>query len=311
MTVIQLECFMEVYKQRNFSKAAANLYLSQPTLSRHIQALEEELRATLFIRANNTIRLTAIGQALYPTLERLYREFRGASAEMQEIVDRHTGLFRIGVAASLQLQDEHRRAIRQIRAQHENAKIQICHLNMNKINSALMSGTVDVLFALDSFIPPSDKVHTHPLHLDRMCLAVPADHPNANLTVIDHNKMKSYFPDLDLCLLDAGNFDPEVQQELTSSMENYDVNQTIVKVPHSDYDMEDILLMVNSGLGITCINESSILQNSECVRMIPLVDTTPEGVQYRHVTVGVYWIDKNYSPILKSFIKALKQQYEK
>lgn len=308
MTVIELECFMEVCKQRNFSKAAANLYLSQPTLSRHIQALEEELRATLFIRANNTIRLTAIGQALYPTLEKLYQEFRNASAEMQEIVDRHTGLFRIGVAASLQLHDEHRLAIQQVKAKYPSAKIQVCHMNMSQINASLMSGAVDVLFALEAFVPPSDKVHSCQLCQEKMYLAVPANHPNANLPTINQDNIKDYFPELDFCLLDATTFDPQIQGDLKSGVKGYDDDNEVVKVPSSSYDMEDILLMINAGLGVTCINESCILKNNPLVHMIPLVEVTPEGTRHKQVSLGVYWIDKNYSPILKTFVQSLKSQ---
>ena len=47
MTVVQLECVLEAARQQNFSKAAANLYLSQPTLSRNFgcRFLTEQTRA--------------------------------------------------------------------------------------------------------------------------------------------------------------------------------------------------------------------------------------------------------------------------
>lgn len=307
MTVIQLECFMEVYKQRNFSKAAANLYLSQPTLSRHIQTLEEELRAPLFIRASNTIHLTAIGQALYPTLEQLYRSFREASAEMSQIVDRHLGLLRIGVSATLQIRDECRWAIQQTREKYPNAKIQVCHLSMSQIHSSLMSGSVDILLALDAFVPPSDKVYHYHFPQEQMFLAVPAEHPNAEMETIEQARIKDFFPDLDFYLLDAAEFDTALQEDLKSSHNDYDNNIDIVKIPSSSYDMEDIMLMVRAGLGVTCINEHSVLRGSPRVRMIPLVDVTPTGVERKMVTIGAYWNDKNNNPILRSFVKDLKR----
>lgn len=310
MTVIQLECFMELNKQRNFSKAAANLYLSQPTLSRHIQALEEELRATLFIRSNNTIRLTAIGEALCPTLERLYHEFQTASVEMREIVDRQTGLFRIGVSASLQLQNTERRAIQQLKTKHPNTKVRITHLNFNQIYNALMNGSVDILFALDAFMPPSDKVYARPIYTDTMCLAVPSNHPNADLLAIEQSQIKQYFPDLELFLLDAGDFEPDVQSDLKSDMEDYDNDSIFVKVPEATYGMEDIMLMVNGGIGCTCVNEHSILQNNRMVTLIPLVNSLAENSEPKTIRVTVYWIKKNYNPLLKSFLSILKEQYQ-
>ena len=50
MTTLQMECFLEAAKFSSFSLAAVNLYLSQPTLSRQIQAMEEELHTALFLR---------------------------------------------------------------------------------------------------------------------------------------------------------------------------------------------------------------------------------------------------------------------
>ena len=50
MNLKQLEAFVEVAEGGSFSKAAKNLYLTQPTISAHISALEKELEVRLFVR---------------------------------------------------------------------------------------------------------------------------------------------------------------------------------------------------------------------------------------------------------------------
>ena len=50
MTSVQINCFITAAKYKSFSKAAAALYLSQPTLSRSISSMEEELGIRLFSR---------------------------------------------------------------------------------------------------------------------------------------------------------------------------------------------------------------------------------------------------------------------
>ena len=52
----------EVYKEKSFSKAAHNLYISQPYLSAKVKAIEEELGAPIFDRSTSPIRLTEIGE---------------------------------------------------------------------------------------------------------------------------------------------------------------------------------------------------------------------------------------------------------
>lgn len=64
MQLKQLEVFLQVARQRSFSKAAEALYLTQPTVSAHVAALEEELGAKLVVRSTKELRLTAGGRVL-------------------------------------------------------------------------------------------------------------------------------------------------------------------------------------------------------------------------------------------------------
>ena len=59
---IQIESFLVTVKYMNFSKAAAELYVTQPVLSRRILKFEEELGMTLFDRTQKALRLTDEGK---------------------------------------------------------------------------------------------------------------------------------------------------------------------------------------------------------------------------------------------------------
>jgi DNA-binding transcriptional LysR family regulator len=61
----QLESFITISKLNSFSKAAEKLFLTQPTISNHIQSLEKELGTILFNRTNKKITLTESGEILY------------------------------------------------------------------------------------------------------------------------------------------------------------------------------------------------------------------------------------------------------
>ncbi len=58
----QLESFISIAKHKSFSKAAREMYLTQPTLSNHIQILEKELGTSLLNRSNRMITLTSAGE---------------------------------------------------------------------------------------------------------------------------------------------------------------------------------------------------------------------------------------------------------
>lgn len=61
----QLESFISIAKYKSFSKAAKELFLTQPTITNHIQNLEKELGTILINRSNRTISLTKAGDILY------------------------------------------------------------------------------------------------------------------------------------------------------------------------------------------------------------------------------------------------------
>lgn len=61
----QLESYAAVVRYNSFTKAAENLYISQPTISTHIRALEEELNVRLIMRTTKNIEVTAEGMKLY------------------------------------------------------------------------------------------------------------------------------------------------------------------------------------------------------------------------------------------------------
>lgn len=73
MTTKQIEIFLEVSRQLNFTTAGEKLYMSQPTVSRQMQLLEHELGFPLFIRGNNFVRLTSEGLIMLSALKRCFR----------------------------------------------------------------------------------------------------------------------------------------------------------------------------------------------------------------------------------------------
>ena len=65
MELKQLESFVAVVVYKSFTEAAKQLYISQPTISTHIQALEKELETKLIVRTTKSIELTKRGAELY------------------------------------------------------------------------------------------------------------------------------------------------------------------------------------------------------------------------------------------------------
>ena len=65
MNLKQLEAFVQIADSGSFSKAAKDLFLTQPTISAHISSLEKELNTRIFVRNTKEVRLSDSGKILY------------------------------------------------------------------------------------------------------------------------------------------------------------------------------------------------------------------------------------------------------
>ena len=71
MKIQNMREFLMLSEVKNFNSASEKLFLSQPTLSRHIKELEEELGVTLFSRSTRRVELTEYGQFFLPYAQRI------------------------------------------------------------------------------------------------------------------------------------------------------------------------------------------------------------------------------------------------
>jgi DNA-binding transcriptional LysR family regulator len=101
MTLQQLVYFVAVAETRHFTRAAERTRVAQPSLSKQIHALENELGAPLFSRARGNVTLTPAGEALLPIATRILSDVDSARLEVGELVGLHRGQVRLGATPSL------------------------------------------------------------------------------------------------------------------------------------------------------------------------------------------------------------------
>ena len=91
----QLESFITIAKYNSFSKAARELYLTQPTLSNHIQNLESELGILLFDRKGKTIELTDAGKTFKNHAVEIIKKRDSAVFTINDIIGKFDGLLEL------------------------------------------------------------------------------------------------------------------------------------------------------------------------------------------------------------------------
>lgn len=97
----RLQVFNAVAKRLSFTKAAEELYITQPAVTKHIQEIENYFKVKLFERNGNKIQLTLAGETLLLHSEQLFSIYNNLEFELNTFSKRHSGKLRIGASTTV------------------------------------------------------------------------------------------------------------------------------------------------------------------------------------------------------------------
>jgi LysR family transcriptional regulator, transcription activator of glutamate synthase operon len=171
VNVEELQWFVVLAETEHVTDAAAELGISQPTLSRALSRLEAQVGTPLFDRLNRRLRLNAYGRILLEHARRSIDEMRSATERIAALRDPDTGTVRLAFLHS-QAGGFVPDLLRSFRAEAPRVQFELFQGAAHEIMERLDSGQADL--AITSPRPPG-----HPwrvLYAERLCLAVPRDH---------------------------------------------------------------------------------------------------------------------------------------
>lgn len=97
----RLKVFLTVATRLSFTKAAAELFITQPAVSKHIQELEEEYKVKLFDRTGSKTSLTKAGNQLVKQSKSIFEIYREIDFEMSALINEQRGLLRLGASTTI------------------------------------------------------------------------------------------------------------------------------------------------------------------------------------------------------------------
>ncbi|WP_127792429.1 LysR family transcriptional regulator [Agromyces sp. LHK192] len=173
----QLQSFVSVAETGNFTKAADQLYLAQPTLSRQITALEQSLGAPLFHRAYGGSTLTAAGQALLPLARRMLADAESVHRELAELAGLRRGRVRLGATPTLciSLVAE---VLNAFHAAHPAIELHLSEHGSRRLLDEVAGGELDLaLVTTSDATPPGARYALSPLLVEELVVISSAQAP--------------------------------------------------------------------------------------------------------------------------------------
>lgn len=270
MNIRDLKYLVAVAKLRNFTKAAAQCFVSQPTLSGQIKKLEETLGIQLFERTNKRVIPTASGMQIVAAATRILGEVQRIENIAESSIDPLSGNFRFGAFPTL-ASYIFPSLVTPIKNKMPNLKLILVEDKTDVLIDKLQVGEIDA--ALLALPLQNDYFYTQELFEDHYFLAVQKDHQLASLSQVEQSQLLNRR----LLLLEEGHCMRDQALEICSLAgitEDADIRAT---------SLETLRQMVRAGTGITLIPEIALTHNDDELCYIPFKAPQPKR------TIGLVW----------------------
>lgn len=291
MTTKTLEYFLVVVKHLNISRAAKELFISQPALSKQIRLLEEELGVSLFDRSNHALKLTTAGEVLIHEANDLFRK-------QSELVERVRAAGNISMdtliiahmlgALTCDVPD----TLAEFQKRHPRISLKLPGSSPSQIFSDLLNSRIDAGIILSAKTNYPEPLQALTIHQAQLYLAVPSGHTYAACPSISFHDIS------DETLLMLSEQEAPAQHSLLPFFlhgNHKQTNNQILYLPN----METIVSMIRTHMGIAFIAKDYCTTSLEGICLIPIRDSFD-------ISLFLIWNPQHMSPQLQQLIKMMQ-----
>jgi DNA-binding transcriptional LysR family regulator len=247
MEMRQVRYFRALSEELNFTRAAQHCHVSQPSLTRAIQLLEEEFGGRLIHREGEKTHLSELGRIVKPHLDQMFEQAEVATRRARNFKNLRKTRLKLGVmctvapTALIEL-------VTNVRARHPGIYLEVADTNAGRLYNELEHGELDVAI-LGAFEQKEQNPHLHYLSLFRepFMVAVGLNHRLANVDTVR------------LIDLQEENYISRVHCEVYEAVVDVFAEHGVCSEPVYESDRDDwILAMVAAGMCYSFIPEQCV-----------------------------------------------------
>ncbi|MFM6189796.1 MAG: LysR substrate-binding domain-containing protein [Planktothrix sp.] len=238
MTLEQLRIFLAVAEHLHFTRAAENLYITQPAVSAAIQSLETEYRVKLFHRIGRHVEITEAGKLLQLEAQKILEQVALTERGLRELNNLQRGELKLGSSLTIGnywLPEK----ISQFQREYSGIMVNCTLANTEEICLGTANGQFDLGLIEGEVKPTLQKLlNQEEIGSDRLLIIVGRSHPWFERDKIDLTELKN----TDWVMREAGS---GTQQRLEEALNNWGVNLSDLKV----------ILVLNTGEMVKAVVE--------------------------------------------------------
>jgi LysR family transcriptional regulator, benzoate and cis,cis-muconate-responsive activator of ben and cat genes len=287
MELHHLRDFVAVAEELSFTRAAVKLHLAQPSLSRQIKNLEEELGVQLLLRENGKVSLTEEGRAFLPGARRVLSLSAENVEAVRQLHRNETAQLRIGYASNLYYRSLPA-TLNALRASHPYLEVKLFKMTCGEQMKALDESRIDIGFVGLRECVTAENVQVQCVARYEALIALPKANPLARLAKVDVRKLQPL-----LFVVLSEDVCPGLHNWMHRMLSDAGLRPAVLQKLESE---SAILNSVADGLGVALVSEQT--------KMLP-----HDGVVLRpprpalKLELCIAWKIENSSRPLKDYIQ--------
>lgn len=290
MDIRQLETFIQVARLKSFSKAAEKLFITQPTVTNHIQNLEQELGTVLINRSGKNVSLTDAGTLFYKHAVNIINSCEMAKFDLSSYkgsIRGHLYIYSSSVPRKYILP----KILSDFAKKYPHVKYSLSNMDSKDIIDSILGGDTD--FGIVGAKFPSNKLEYIELVVDELLVITPNtknfSKPNYSIIGIEELLKEK------IIFREEGSGTRHV---LLNELKNKGINIDELNVVCYVEDTETIKELVSLGLGISFVSKRGI---PEDIQLGKYKAYYVEGLELKRKFYFVYHNKRQLSPLNEAF----------
>ncbi|MBQ9000403.1 MAG: LysR family transcriptional regulator [Eggerthellaceae bacterium] len=189
MLLQQIESFIAVAEAANFTHAAQRTHISQPTLSRQVKMLEDELGCALFQRSKRPLRLTEAGEIFYDGMKRVLGQMDYTREMTRAAAQGRSGKLSIGFTTGIYAEYMFLDVINDLKDTCRSLDVTCAKKDTEGLVKGLLDESIDVAFSLDFPHFEQAGLRVTPLVEVPTVIVMSADHPLATKNTLGYDDL--------------------------------------------------------------------------------------------------------------------------
>lgn len=259
MNINQIKYFLVAAQCLSFTKAANQLYITQPALSRQIQIMEEELGVLLFVRTSRRMQLTPAGVILKERFKSIYDNYTDAVVKARNAYQGLTGELRVGILEGTYVGDLFPHVLQYFSDRYPNVDIKISNYSFGTLVDKLNCDELDLILTLRFDIEKLADVDYRVVQKTRDHIVVHKDHPLAKQDSVKLEDLKGE------TFIMVSIEDSTVSSRLI--LDGFKRSGVVPRVKFAP-SIQAVMLWIQANVGVGMLDSRNIMFNSPTVKFL-------------------------------------------